>query len=51
LFYIHKTFRSNDWSIAQLSVMKSFPSSISSLLIPCYVASGVCQKPGSLNYE
>ncbi|CAF4433641.1 unnamed protein product, partial [Adineta steineri] len=41
---------SNDWFISQLSVMKSFPSSICSFLIPCYIASGECPRPGLLNY-
>ncbi|CAF3926048.1 unnamed protein product [Adineta steineri] len=42
---------SNDWFISQLSVMKSFPSSICSFLIPCYIASGECPRPGLLNYD
>ncbi|CAF0802559.1 unnamed protein product [Adineta ricciae] len=42
---------SNEWSLAQLSMMKSFPSSLASFLIPCYVASGECQRPGILNYD
>ncbi|CAF3515844.1 unnamed protein product [Rotaria socialis] len=43
--------QSIDWSIAQLSVLKTFPSSISSFLIPCYVGSGACEKPGILGYD
>lgn len=44
-------FRSVDWSIAQLSLLKSYSSSLSSYLIPCYVASGACEKPGMVGYE
>ncbi|CAF0828693.1 unnamed protein product [Rotaria sp. Silwood1] len=43
--------QSTVWSIAQLSLLKSYPSSLSSFLIPCYVASGTCQKPGTLSYD
>ncbi|CAF2605545.1 unnamed protein product [Rotaria sp. Silwood2] len=43
--------QSTVWSIAQLSLLKSFPSSLSSFIIPCYTASGICQKPGTLSYE
>lgn len=44
-------FRSDEYSAAQLSLLKNFENQFNSYSIPCFVASGESSGPGTLEYS